>query len=244
MPAAAVAPHAGSSSAPTSRRSSVAPEKKYKCQFCHTAFSRSEHRSRHERSHTKERPFHCHKCRSTFVRRDLLLRHDRTVHAKDGGAPLRGPVKRRATGKATPIERRAKPAVAAIDPATLEQIEASSDGLVDLETAAMLMTDLHHKATAAMSGASEPDALLDPSMSLAAGAGALPWDAFMPSARAPATAHSIASSVSGSPDTRPSPRSFTSFSTVPPPPEPPSPEMERRPVSVPAERAPPAPAPS
>jgi hypothetical protein len=36
------------------------------------------------------------------------------------------------------------------DTSALEQIEASSDGMVDLETAAMLMTDLHHKATAAM----------------------------------------------------------------------------------------------
>jgi uncharacterized Zn-finger protein len=32
------------------RKSSLAPEKKYKCQFCNRAFSRSEHRSRHERS--------------------------------------------------------------------------------------------------------------------------------------------------------------------------------------------------
>lgn len=56
------------------------PVKKYACCFCDRAFSRSEHRSRHERSHTKERPFHCPKCPSTFVRRDLLLRHDRTVH--------------------------------------------------------------------------------------------------------------------------------------------------------------------
>lgn len=90
-----------------SSSSSLAPEKKYKCQFCARAFSRSEHRSRHERSRTfnprhecgiatpllvqdamltaflfldtKERPFKCMKCRSTFVRRDLLLRHDRTV---------------------------------------------------------------------------------------------------------------------------------------------------------------------
>lgn len=85
------------------RRTAVGAEKKYKCQFCNRAFSRSEHRSRHERSRkahrkpfpitpntnllpskdTKERPFKCTKCRSTFVRRDLLLRHDRTVHAKD-----------------------------------------------------------------------------------------------------------------------------------------------------------------
>jgi uncharacterized Zn-finger protein len=32
------------------RKASLAPEKKYKCQFCNRAFSRSEHRSRHERS--------------------------------------------------------------------------------------------------------------------------------------------------------------------------------------------------
>ncbi|KAI5292451.1 hypothetical protein KEM52_006348 [Ascosphaera acerosa] len=43
------------------------PEKKYKCQYCSRAFSRSEHKSRHERSHTKERPFKCMKCRSTFT---------------------------------------------------------------------------------------------------------------------------------------------------------------------------------
>lgn len=41
-----------------------------------------------------------------------------------------------------------KPSIT-IDPATLEQIEASSDGMVDLETAAMLMTDFQHKAAAA-----------------------------------------------------------------------------------------------
>ncbi|ANB13203.1 hypothetical protein AWJ20_1485 [Sugiyamaella lignohabitans] len=62
--------------------------KKYRCCYCDRAFSRSEHRTRHERSHTKERPFHCPKCPSTFVRRDLLLRHDRTVHApKTKGGP-------------------------------------------------------------------------------------------------------------------------------------------------------------
>ncbi|KAK9473465.1 fungal-specific transcription factor domain-containing protein [Dipodascopsis tothii] len=65
-----------------SRQPSTA-EKRYKCACCSRAFSRSEHRNRHERSHTKERPFKCEKCTSTFVRRDLLLRHDRTVHAKD-----------------------------------------------------------------------------------------------------------------------------------------------------------------
>jgi uncharacterized Zn-finger protein len=48
MPAAAmyVLPTASSSQ----MRKSSLPEKKYKCQFCNRAFSRSEHRSRHERS--------------------------------------------------------------------------------------------------------------------------------------------------------------------------------------------------
>ncbi|RKF63664.1 Zinc finger protein klf1 [Erysiphe neolycopersici] len=134
------------------KSSTLVPEKKYKCQFCNRAFSRSEHRSRHERSHTKERPFQCMKCRSTFVRRDLLLRHDRTVHAKDGGIPLHSDVKRRTTSKSRGMSASSKPAIS-IDTLALEQIEASSDGMVDLETAAMLMTDLHHKATVAMRSA-------------------------------------------------------------------------------------------
>jgi hypothetical protein len=39
-----------STSTSTPRKAVSAPEKKYKCQFCNRAFSRSEHRSRHERS--------------------------------------------------------------------------------------------------------------------------------------------------------------------------------------------------
>ena len=57
MPATATATAsvsaASASSAPSvtpTRKSSAVPEKKYKCQFCNRAFSRSEHRSRHERS--------------------------------------------------------------------------------------------------------------------------------------------------------------------------------------------------
>src|SRR2546423_14062259 len=107
---------------------------------------------------TKERPFKCLKCRSTFVRRDLLLRHDRTVHAKDGGIPLHSEVKRRAGAKAASMAPPSKNPSIAIDTAALEQIEASSDGMVDLETAAMLMTDLHHKATAAMHSNQEAEA--------------------------------------------------------------------------------------
>ncbi|KAL3423347.1 C2H2 finger domain protein [Phlyctema vagabunda] len=207
-------------------KSAIAPEKKYKCQFCNRAFSRSEHRSRHERSHTKERPFKCMKCRSTFVRRDLLLRHDRTVHAKDGGIPLHSDVKRRAGPKAATIPGPTKSPIG-IDTSALEQIEASSDGMVDLETAAMLMTDLHHKATAAMRNAGvgpyenrpgmafphHGTAIMDPSVTYPSGAVALPqvqWDAFMPQSVAESKSHSISS---GSQESQ---SSFASVSTLQP----------------------------
>ncbi|PSR77981.1 hypothetical protein BD289DRAFT_377230 [Coniella lustricola] len=150
MPGAAVtAVPAPTSASPTpaSRKTSLAPERKYKCQYCSRAFSRSEHRSRHERSHTKERPFKCMKCRSTFVRRDLLLRHDRTVHAKDGGIPLHSDGKRRGGPKPKTVAASAKPALG-LDDAALEHIGGGTDGGFDVETAAMLVADLHHKATA------------------------------------------------------------------------------------------------
>jgi Fungal specific transcription factor domain len=172
----------------TPAKKSTPAEKKYKCQYCNRAFSRSEHRSRHERSRkstffcchvcanvgqlpnpayhfinihpsltfhplldTKERPFKCGKCKSTFVRRDLLLRHDRTVHAKDGDRLQ--PETRKKSGPKTSSSTTtpSKPAIS-IEPGTLEQIEASSDGMLDLETAAMLMTDFQHKAAAAANG--------------------------------------------------------------------------------------------
>ncbi|KAJ5102102.1 hypothetical protein NUU61_004324 [Penicillium alfredii] len=146
-----MAPSAPGTASNSPAKKTSAPEKKYKCQFCNRAFSRSEHRSRHERSHTKERPFKCLKCRSTFVRRDLLLRHDRTVHAKDGGIPLVAEGRRRGGGVQKSSSGPSKPSIT-IDPTTLEQMEASSDGMVDLETAAMLMTDFQHKAAAAATG--------------------------------------------------------------------------------------------
>ncbi|KAK2627354.1 hypothetical protein QTJ16_003320 [Diplocarpon rosae] len=225
MPVASMTVLPTAPSASTMRKSSLAPEKKYKCQFCNRAFSRSEHRSRHERSHTKERPFKCMKCRSTFVRRDLLLRHDRTVHAKDGGVPLHSDVKRRAGPKPTPMAGPSKTAIA-IDTSTLEQIEASSDGMVDLETAAMLMTDLHHKATAAMRNAgvepyedrpgmaySHASARTEPSVTFPSGAVSLPqvqWDSFMPQSVTEPKAHSITSTAS---ESRESQASFTSANT-------------------------------
>ena len=278
MPAAAASTAAASSSTPT-KKSSTAPEKKYKCQYCSRAFSRSEHRSRHERSRkfshplvyvgscdglfnihalvagsswltssslspdTKERPFKCMKCKSTFVRRDLLLRHDRTVHAKDGGIPLVSEVKRRAGAKTSPTTGPSKPSIA-LDTATLEQIEASSDGMVDLETAAMLMTDLHHKATAAMANrdaeAEELSTPYSPDHTTMFDAGApylstavplpqMPWDTFMSHSVIEPKAHSISSSLSGSQDSQLSQLSFTSASTVHPTPTHLPPMMERYP---------------
>ncbi len=167
------------------------------------------------------------KCRSTFVRRDLLLRHDRTVHAKDGGIPLHSDVKRRAGPKPSPLSGPSKTAIA-IDASALEQIEASSDGMVDLETAAMLMTDLHHKATAAMRSAGvgpyenrpgmaythNGTALMEPSVTYPSGAISLPqvWD-YLPQSMTEPKSHSITSNASGSQESQ---ASFTSANTMQP----------------------------
>ena len=244
MPAAAILSATSQASTPK-KASGGAPEKKYKCQFCNRAFSRSEHRSRHERSRklsspppcppklesprtrglahamrgrnkvsvltsstdTKERPFKCMKCRSTFVRRDLLLRHDRTVHAKDGGIPLHSEAKRR-SNKNTESASSSKLPQAGVDTATLEQIEANSDEMVDLEAAAMLMTDFHHKAMASEEPQPMPDSLdttmsapsmMDANNGYPSGAVSLPqmpWDAFLPHSVSQPKAHSITSANS------------------------------------------------
>ena len=164
------------------------------------------------------------KCKSTFVRRDLLLRHDRTVHAKDGGIPLVSEVKRRAGAKTSPLAGPSKPTIA-LDTATLEQIEASSDGMVDLETAAMLMTDLHHKATAAMANQNmsaeesasyspEHEMFDPPFMSSSVPLPQMPWDFNMSSHPViEPKAHSISSSISGSQDSQLSQLSFPSAPT-------------------------------
>ena len=185
------------------------------------------------------------KCRSTFVRRDLLLRHDRTVHAKDGGVPLVSEVKRRANAKASSVAGPSKQQPAVVDAATLEQIEASSDGMVDLETAAMLITDLRHKAAAmanstnnahAAAAASnghdnepdEPSTPYSPDHTTMFDSGVqyltngslplpqMPWDSFMSHSVIQPKAHSISSSVSGSQDSQLSQLSFNSASTLQP----------------------------
>jgi hypothetical protein len=142
------------------------------------------------------------KCRSTFVRRDLLLRHDRTVHAKDGGVPLHSDGKRRGGPKtARPASGPSKSAIA-IDASALEQIEASSDGVFDVETAAMLVADLHQKATAAARANGHYDSSSNMSFSQESSVtypngaiGLSQWDGFMSQEH---KAHSISSAASTS----------------------------------------------
>jgi hypothetical protein len=168
------------------------------------------------------------KCRSTFVRRDLLLRHDRTVHAKDGGGPLLSDGKRRAGPKAPrPVGGPSKSSLA-LDNSALEQIEASSEGAFDVETAAMLITDLQHKTSASMRPTGSPyestagpsgmsysqsgAAVMDTGMPLPAelALNSVQWDAFLSQSVMEPKAHSISSSASGSFDQQ----SLASVSTV------------------------------
>ena len=182
------------------------------------------------------------KCRSTFVRRDLLLRHDRTVHAKDGGIPLVSEVKRRSGAKTSPTGP-SKPSIP-MDTATLEQIEASSDGMIDTETAAMLITDFRHQATAqALAHADatlsdvatpySPDhtTMFDNAVPYLSQGGAMnqaDWDTYMSQSVNQPKAHSI-SSLSGSQDSQTSQLSFASASTMHPHPNQLPPMMERYP---------------
>jgi hypothetical protein len=95
-----------------------------------------------------------------------------------------------------------------MDTATLEQIEDTSDDMVDIEAAALLMTDFHHKAMASQEPEPLPDvvdplpningsSLMEPSASYSNGAMSLPqmpWDSFMPRNSIDHKANSIASS--------------------------------------------------
>ena len=171
------------------------------------------------------------KCRSTFVRRDLLLRHDRTVHAKDGGVPLHSDGKRRAGSGGPKTRTIGGPSKSSLglDASALEQMDASNDGIFDVEAAAMLVADLHHKATAAMrdDGAYDDNnsvaysprgtSMMESTVTYPSGAIALPqmqWESFMPQSVTEPKAHSISSSVSGSFESQPP---FTANATLPPP---------------------------
>ncbi|KAK7937454.1 uncharacterized protein PG986_014322 [Apiospora aurea] len=57
-------------------------QRKYERNYCSRLFGRSEHKIRHERTHTKEKPFVCG-CKDSFARLDLLKRHKRLVHKDD-----------------------------------------------------------------------------------------------------------------------------------------------------------------
>lgn len=159
------------------------------------------------------------KCRSTFVRRDLLLRHDRTVHAKDGGVPLHSDGKRRAATNAGVSKARSVPSkssIANIDPSALsEQIEASGEGVFDVEHAAMLVADLHHKATAqlrdngspyepgpSMAFPSNGAPMMDPQVSYPPSAvpvpQSAPWDAFVSQSSTDVKPHPVSSNVPSS----------------------------------------------
>jgi len=145
------------------------------------------------------------KCRSTFVRRDLLLRHDRTVHAKDGGVPLHSDGKRRGNGAGGVGKPRAASGPAkssiAIDTAAIEQIEASSEGIFDVETAAMLVADMHSKATSEMAYSHSGASLMESAVTYPNGTiGLSQWDSFMPG---DSKEHSIASAGSASFEAQP-----------------------------------------
>ena len=142
-------------------------------------------------------------------------------------------MKRRAGPKANALSGPSKSAIAIDTREALEQIEASSDGMVDLETAAMLMTDLHHKATAAIRNAGvesyenrpgmafthDGASLLEPSVTYASGAVSLQqlprmhWDSFMSQSVTEPKSHSISSVASGSQDSN---ASFRTASTMQP----------------------------
>ncbi|TDZ41169.1 putative transcription factor TDA9 [Colletotrichum trifolii] len=196
MPGASVAVlPTSAASTPASRKASLAPERKYKCQFCNRAFSRSEHRSRHERS----------------------------LHAKDGGVPLHSDGKRRSGPKTRAIGAPSKTPL--LDQSAIDQLEAAShDGTIDVETAAMLVADFQHKAAAGARSAGShyegspsmpysPHAM-DSAVPYSTGAIPIPhWESFMSQSSLEPKAHSTASSASGSFESQ---QSFNSASTVQP----------------------------
>ena len=156
------------------------------------------------------------KCKSTFVRRDLLLRHDRTVHAKDGeGGAQSQPSKRRSGPKtSSPTEEvpnSLDPAVAEEKANQLEPLD-SADDMVDIEAAAMLMHDFHHKAMASHDPDPSSDtlsaisphgpSLMDTSSygSAAMSLPQMPWDTLVPHTASEARESSVSTAHMHGPD--------------------------------------------
>ncbi|KAL4889515.1 hypothetical protein BDV59DRAFT_195627 [Aspergillus ambiguus] len=50
----------------------------HRCHTCNKNFSKSEHLTRHLRSHTKERPYECTVCGKLYSRSDVLRRHEKS----------------------------------------------------------------------------------------------------------------------------------------------------------------------
>ena len=136
--------------------------------------------------------------------------------------------RKRSGTKTSPTASSSKPSIN-LDPGTIEQIEASSDGMLDLETAAMLMTDFQHKAAAIANGhlvdgdgsipTYSPDraSLIEPTVDYLAGTSLpqMPWDTFMPHAPPESKAHSMSSSLS-SQDTHLSHPSYVHMGSIQP----------------------------
>lgn len=127
------------------------------------------------------------------MRRDLLLRHDRTVHAKDGGAPLMSEGKRR-SGPKTAQQDDFNFNDQDENENGLDPMDEANDELGDLEAAGMLLTDFHNKAMAThesdiagendlSTGSPTGPSFLEPSVTYGNGSVALPqmpWDSLMP----------------------------------------------------------------
>ncbi|CAI4219494.1 unnamed protein product [Parascedosporium putredinis] len=190
MPGASVAalpPAAASTTAP--RKTSLAPERKYKCQFCNRAFSRSEHRSRHERSHTKERPFNDGKRRAGPKTRAIATPSKPSIAIDTATIEQQ---QMEASGDAIFDVEAAAMLVA--DLSRAGSYEGNSS--MDYTTQAMEQTVTYPSGAIAIPQVQQ-----------------VPWDKFMPQSVSETKAHSITSSASGSFDSQ---QSFNSTSTAQP----------------------------
>ncbi|GIJ91424.1 hypothetical protein Asppvi_010389 [Aspergillus pseudoviridinutans] len=96
---------------------------KNQCSYCYRSFARSEHLSRHERSHRNERPYRCPSCSGTFTRKDVFKRH----HTRHHGQPV----------QASPQQQQHAPGPSNVDPPISLQAgltPTSSHGAVSVTT--------------------------------------------------------------------------------------------------------------